>query len=183
MKSIVNKYVLFLLVLIFSCKNNTINKDRKTKLKNNELVESNYVDSLIGDFNSDNINDIVRIERLKDSTLLFKLYENNDKNPKITSNKILYKIGDLTSSNIEYITLSMQGRSIVISQEYGVVRPDGWFLTYINYKDGEFIVDSISNNFKYWKQSNDSIVIKTKSKRINKKISKVNLIKEFDMLE
>ena len=180
--NLVVKCIFVFLFVVASC--NTTNTNSRVKVKNNRLKFSKpeYVDSLLVDVNFDGLNDAVRIKKLKDSTLVFEIFENKSKFPKVSERKILFKIGDLSTNGTDFISLSFENKSLIINQEYGSSSPNGWYITYISCKDNIYIVDSISNNYKDWKVSNDSVVVKRKTNFINKKLSKLNLLKEFEKL-
>jgi len=173
MKSI---FRLIIFVILFC----SFNKATYTNIKKQEIESSKiYVDSLIGDFNHNIKNDKILILKNNDN-LIFQLYEDGSKIPKINSKKIIYKIGDLTALGTEFLSLSFEKNIIMINQEFGSMRPDGWCETYITNKKSNYIVDSISISRKKW--GDERVTLDRKSKNLNQSIEKVNLIKEFNML-
>ena len=149
-------------------------------LNNCKDLKGNILDSLSGDFNHNSKIDKILILK-RNENLIFQIYEDGNNTPKVNSNKTLYRIGDINcSEKTDFVFLSFENNIITIMQEFGSASPDGFCSAYITNAHNEYVIDSISIDRKRW--GTEKVTLERKSKKINKKIEKTNLVKEFNTL-
>lgn len=164
--------LLFFTFLLYSFSNPYLN--------NCKGLQDNILDSLCGDFNHNSKMDKILILK-KNENLIFQIYEDGNKIPKVNSNRTLYRIGDINGSEkTDFVFLSFENNIITIMQEFGSARPDGFCSAYISNANDEYIIDSISIDRKKW--GTEELTLERKSKKISKQIRKTNLVKEFNKL-
>lgn len=134
MKNLLFRNLVLLMFFIFIfCKSFTNNSKSNVKFTNKNFNNYEIIDSIIGDFNFDFKSDIIRILKNKDQKVRFELYENGNKKALISSEKLIFNYGYLKPYELDFITLSFENKTILISQEYGTTNPNGWNETYISY--------------------------------------------------
>ena len=89
-------------------------------------------------------------------------------------NNIIFDIGDLQKNGTDFLHISWIEKSIIITQEFGITRPDGWFICYISSKKNKYLVDSIAVERKNYQSDNDRDFIIRNSKKIDLNIEQFN---------
>ena len=149
-------------------------------LDNCKELQDNIIDSLSGDFNHNSKIDKILVLK-RNENLIFQIYEDGNKTPKVNSNKTLYRIGDINGSEkTDFVFLSFENNIITVMQEFGSTSPDGFCSAYITNAQNEYVIDSISIDRKRW--GTEKVTLERKSKKISKPIQKTNLVKEFNKL-
>jgi hypothetical protein len=165
-------YILFLIgmISILGCINNT----KVASIKNYIVV-----DSLRIDFNDDSKIETIKILNNKDS-FHFSIFSNTDSLVLLNKN-ILFSKGELGKES-EYIYLSYNDSVLIITQEFGSARPEGWYLAYISFRDNYYVIDSIEKKSKIWNHDNrkNTLEIESQVEIINCLLEDCNLINEFN---
>jgi hypothetical protein len=137
---------------------------------------------LQADLNNDGKIDLATIENHND-TIYFNIFESGQSTATISNDKVIFGPGYLVFEGMHNIDMTYNStkKSIYIVQEFGSVRPDGFYQSWFIYKQGTYWVDSIALNIKEYDQ--DPVSLLRASVILNKKLEKINLIEEFDYLK
>ena len=137
---------------------------------------------LQADLNNDREIDQATIEN-HDDTIYFNIFESGSTTATLSNHKVIFEPGYLATEGLHHIAMTYDStnKSIYIEQEFGSVRPDGFYQSWFIYKQGAYWVDSIALNIKDYNQ--DPISVSIASAILNKELKEVNLIEEFGHLK
>lgn len=143
-------------------------------------AESDCITSVTGDFNQDGKIEIATVEE-RDSLLWFCIYD-ADMEVVLANENVIFNRNKISSEDIHYMVISFDAisKSIMVMQESFSVRPDGFYLAWLSYRDELYKVDSIAYDMKVYLPNR--IDLKGMSKIMDKPLEGSNLIKEFGEL-